>query len=133
MSGAAQASQQLQGTWRVTVTPAGPDAAPFLNFTLFTGDGGLVTISANGTASVGEWTALGGNRFALWFVGMFVQGDQSIAYRIRSTITLNETADGFSGPFVVEDVIDDRDSGEAVTPSGSGTMQGARIRIEPLG
>jgi hypothetical protein len=142
---ASQADQQLQGTWLVVGTPAGaqPGGPPRL-LVSFTSDGlalrtapyQLAAPPALGVSKMfispthGEWQRTGDREFALMFVGFAFDADGNFLamQRIRVAPKLNETLDTFSGPFTTDFIGADGN----VIVSSSGTVQGMRMRIEPM-
>ena len=119
---------QLEGTWEVTVMPAGGDL--IVDFATFTKGGGLITTDPdpNVSAGIGTWVGRGHNQFAVTFVHFLSDAGAPLGtLKVRAEITLDSQTDTFSGPFRTDVVI-----GGNVVQSICGTVQARRINVEPV-
>lgn len=138
----AQKKQAIAGSWigDVTITSPPELAGAFKALLSFTEDG-RVFATAQGdvlepaqSPGMGTWERQTGRVFALSFKTLFyeTQGDAAGSLigvaTIRSTSTVSETGDAFSGPFKFALV----DSQGNVLLETNGTWQFTRIKVEPL-
>ena len=133
-----QQSNDITGSWRVTVNPPG-GAPSFIGLITFNKDGGLIA-SAQGdillndqslaTAGHGAWEKMGSRRYAFTFIQIIygAAGDYQGEAKIRHSVTLDQRGNSWSGQLQVE--IFDADGNVVFT--GSGTEQATRIVVEPL-
>ena len=85
-----------------------------------------------GTTAYGAWTHLGGRQFAVTFliIGYDVgTGEFRGTLKVRILLTLNEAGDQLTGTDKA-DIFDPE--GHLVDSFTTGTMQGTRIKVEPL-
>ena len=128
----AEPGQHLEGTWLVFF--AGSHRIGALH--TFTPDGGVV-VSPPGlrfSTAHGEWVRTGDRLFATTFY-QFRQNEQGqvIGYRkIRETVYLNETLDGYQALGCTEDY--DRDGNLEVSNCDNPPFpsRATRVRVEPL-
>lgn len=121
------------GSWFVTVTPT--VLPPFVGLTTFSADGGLSETNALTLASSlespghGQWIRIKPRRYAVTFVNLEVNPDGSFAGigKVRSTITLGQTGNDWSGTFQVELLDPDGN----LLFSDNGTVSATRITVEP--
>jgi hypothetical protein len=134
----------LVGSWMVAGIPAGTQAGPPRILVSFTDDGVAIRTAALQQAAPpalgaekmfistthGAWVRNSDGTLGLTFVGFaFDDSGRFLAtQRIRVTAEVNETQDGFSGPFKTEFIGADGH----VLASSSGTVQGTRIEVEGL-
>jgi hypothetical protein len=132
-------SNQIVGSWLVTVTPEGAPV-PFRGLITFTQDGGVIA-SAQGdvlldappgvppvaTAGHGAWVRTG-RTFRFTFRQIFSNADGTYAggAKISHSVRLNAGGNGWTGSLSVE--IYDADGN--VVFSGTGTETAVRIRAE---
>jgi len=132
-------SNQIVGSWLVTVTPEGAPV-PFRGLITFTQDGGVIA-SAQGdvlldappgvppvaTAGHGAWVRTG-QTFRFTFRQIFYNADGTYAggAKISHRVRLNAGGNGWTGSLSVE--IYDADGN--VVFSGTGTETAVRIRAE---
>jgi hypothetical protein len=128
-SDAANAHKPLVGSWTVKVMPAvGP---PSVNIATFTADGGVIqTTTDPGAASgLGVWDKIGNRQYALTFV--ILSQDPSLPFqsvKVRATFNLDADGDTAAGPFIADFL----DASGNVLFSMDGTIEAARIQVEPL-
>ena len=137
-----QKKQAIAGSWigDVTIT-APPELAGTFKASLSFTEDGRVFATAQGdvvnpvqSPGMGAWEHQAGRVFALSFKTLFyeTQGDAAGSLigvaTIRSTSTVNETGDTFSGPFKFA-LADSRGN---VLIATVGTWQFTRIKVEPL-
>jgi hypothetical protein len=137
-----QKKQAIAGSWigDVTITAPPELAGTFEALLSFTEDG-RVFATAQGdvvdpvqSPGMGSWERQTGRVFALSFKTLFyeTQGDAAGSLigvaTIRSTSTVSETGDSFSGPFKF--ALADQQGN--VLLETNGTWQFARIKVEPL-
>jgi hypothetical protein len=132
----------IVGSWLLTVNI--PDNAPpfdlFKALWCLTGDGILVA-SAQGditptpfpaaTSAYGAWAQRGGRQFAASFISVLYDvqsGENMGSFKLRQTITLNDSGDEWNGPFKLN-VFDPDGNVVAVV---NGTAHAKRITVEPL-
>jgi hypothetical protein len=144
-SGIARANndQALVGSWFVAGTPSGAPSAPARLLVSFTSDGIALRTAplqqaappALGTEKMfistthGAWAPNGDGTFGLTFAGFaFDDTGKFVAMQhIRVAVQVNDSQDGFSGPFKTDFIGSD---GQVLASSG-GTVQGTRIQVEP--
>jgi hypothetical protein len=135
--------QTLVGSWVVAGVPPGGQPGPPTILVSFTGDGVALRTAplrqaaptALGTDTMfistthGAWARMDDGMFGLTWVGFaFDAGGKFLAtQRVRVAVQLNDTLDGFSGPFKTDFVGPD---GQVLASTG-GTVQGTRIQVEP--
>jgi len=128
-------SQQLEGSWVVTVTPVVPPGVPqplpFRAYGTFARGGGSFSSDRNLPLSkqYGTWAHRGGHEFAWTTTGdLFdVMGNfvGTLKVRAKATVIGNDEFVGVSnGEF--------RDAAGNVTRGGCATIRGERIKVEPL-
>ena len=133
---AAQAGQQIQGSWTVNVTPA--DGNPFQLFATFTLDGAvLISTPFVGQFSTahGEWVSAGNGQFTVTAMSHFLvrpvepggPPTQTLTAELHATLTLNRTSDAFTAQYDVE--LYDASGNNVQTDVG--TAQGTRIQVRP--
>jgi hypothetical protein len=119
---------QLEGSWEVTVMPAGGD--PIVDTNTFTKGGGVINVDPdpNLSTGIGSWVRTGDNQFAVTFVHFLSDGGAPLGtLRVRAEITFDSQTDTFSGPFRTDVVI-----GGDVVQSICGTVQAKRLSVEAL-
>jgi hypothetical protein len=122
----------LTGAWNATIVLDDGTilcTSPGLN----TADGGIVTqgCSVNESPGYGQWKRIGGQRFAVTFVGVNFappSGQIDSTYKVRATVTLSHDRQTFSGPFQTDIFALDG----TLLFSATGTVTSHRIGIEPL-
>jgi hypothetical protein len=117
---------QLEGTWEVTVMPAG--GAPIIDLATFTSGGGMINSDPdpNLSAGHGTWVKNGGNEFGVTFIHFLSdQGAPLGTLKVRAEIQLDQSTDTFSGPFRTDLII-----GGNVVQSFCGTVHARRISVE---
>jgi hypothetical protein len=131
-----EGAQTLVGGWMGT-TNAGPPFGPFKALYTFAAGGGLVTSNSIdlsprslSTPGYGSWARRGPRTFAFTFDAFVFdpQGNPAGTVEARTTVTLNQAGDAFSGPFNFDVIAPNG----AIVFSGSGTHQAERIRVKPL-
>ena len=125
------------GSWQGVVTNVGGGPPPFRVLMNFTADGGF-TGSGDGDSAVGSpqygvWERIGGansRTYAVTFRQLFYAPDSTPtgSARMQQTVTLNESGDTWSGPFVVRIYLADG----TLVYTGTGTATATRIQSEPL-
>jgi len=133
-SSSAQESKTLVGAWFITVTPTLRPA--FVSVGTFSSDGTLTNISSPSlgfppeSPGYGVWVKTGKRTSAITFVTVLGDGAGNFAGtdKVRAILTVSSTGDGISGVFRV-DVFD---PGGMLIVSDTGTVQGTRIKVEPL-
>jgi len=141
--------QRLDGSWAMTVVATSPPGLPpLISLITFTRDGeviesrrGYLPFSPFGpileTAGHGAWDRARHGAFDVTFTFLvqaapnntaLPNGDPLGTDTIRLRITVDASGDGFSGTFVSEA----RDTSGIVVFSASGTVQGTRLKVEPL-
>jgi hypothetical protein len=120
----------LTGSWIVNVNPEG--IPPFENLSTFTRAGSILNTPETGSESVGHgtWVKTGNHQFASTFKSFLYDEAGQIAGKgkVRATVTLNKSADEFSGPFIFEAF----DLNGNVVFSAPGTVHAIRINVESL-
>jgi hypothetical protein len=138
----ARENQALVGSWMVAAVPPGAQPGPARVLVSFTGDGVALRTAplqqaappALGSETMfistthGAWAPMDDGAFGLTWVGFaFDQGGKFLAtQRVRVLVLLNETLDGFTGPFKTDFIGAD---GQVVASAG-GTVLGTRIQVE---
>ena len=123
----AEAAPALEGSWEITVTPAG--GSPIVDLATFSRGGGLINSDPdpNLSAGHGTWVKTGGSEFAVTFVHFLSdQGAALGTVKVRAVIQLDKQTDTFSGPFQTDVFI-----GGNLVQSFCGTVQARRIAVEP--
>jgi hypothetical protein len=108
----------------------------FLSLGTFSSDGTLTNISVPSLAiptespGYGVWVRTGRRRFAVTFLTVVSDGAGNLVgtNKVRATLTTSKDGDQFTGPFQVD--VFDAAGGLVVTDVG--TINGTRIKIEPL-
>jgi len=128
-------SQQLEGSWDVTVTivvpPGVPQPPPFIAHTTFSRGGGSSGSDRTRPFSKqhGAWVHLGGNRFAGTTTEDLFDATGNFAGTLKvRTLTTVTGADTFVGVANGEF----RDAAGNITRSACTTTRGTRIKVEPL-
>jgi hypothetical protein len=137
--------QALVGSWFVAATPQGAPSAPPRLLVSFTGDGIALRTAplqqaappALGTDKMfistthGAWASNGDGTFGLTFAGyVFDDTGKFLAMQhIRVAVQVNDSQDGFSGPFKTEFIGSDGQ----VLASSSGSVEGTRMQVEAVG
>jgi hypothetical protein len=130
------------GSWMVAVAPSGGQLGPARILVSFTDDGVAlrtaplqqVAPAALGADKMfistthGVWAANVDGTFGLTFAGFAFDsnGNFLATQRIRVAVEVDDTQDGFSGPFNTEFIGAD---GQVVA-SSNGTVRGTRIQVE---
>ena len=145
-SGIARADNDraLVGSWLVAATLPGAPSAPPRLLVSFTGDGiALRTAPLQQAAppalgadkmfistTHGAWAPNGDGTFGLTFAGFAFDdtGKFLAVQRIRVAVQVNDSQDGFSGPFKTDFIGADGQ----VLASSSGSVEGTRMQVEPL-
>ncbi len=118
----------IVGSWVVTVrVDNGPS---FPNYATFMPGGVLINTADDRAIGHGAWRATGDGTYATTFVHPVFGGNGALEGEstVRSTLTLDPDGDGFSGPFLTEGT----DLAGNVVSSFTGTVDAARIAVEPL-
>jgi hypothetical protein len=139
----ADQDQALVGSWMVAGIPTGTQPGPPRILVSFTGDGVALRTAplqqaappALGSEKMfistthGAWVRMDGGMFGMTWVGFAFDdtGKFLATQRVRVAVHVNDTLDGFSGPFETDFIGAD---GQVVA-STSGTVQGTRIQVEP--
>ena len=130
----AQGSKTLVGAWFITVTPTLVPA--FVSVGTFSSDGTQTNISSVSlgfppeSPGYGVWEKTGHHTFASTFVTVLSDGAGNFAgtNKVRATLTVSPTGDEIDGIFRV-DVFD---PGGTLIVFDTGSVQGTRIKVEPL-
>jgi len=99
---------QMEGTWLVTVSPAGGAPPPFPALVTYSAGGGLVVTDSSfpptqGNVYQGTWVRKGGREFAFTFLGFqYVGGVHSGYVRVLETVTLDPSGDAYRGEGVFQ-------------------------------
>ena len=139
----ADEDEGLVGSWIVAGIPTGTQAGPARILVSFTGDGVAIRTAplqqaappALGSEKMfistthGAWLRMDDGTFGMTWVGFaFDDAGKFLAtQRVRVSVQLNDTMDGFTGPFKTDFIGADGQ----VLASTSGTVQGAHIQVEP--
>jgi hypothetical protein len=139
----ADEDQGLVGSWMVAGMPTGAPPVPPRILVSFTGDGVAIRTAplqqpappALGSDKMfistthGAWVRMDDGRFGMTWIGFaFDDAGKFLAtQRVRVAVQLNDTLDGFTGPFKTDFIGADGQ----VAASTSGTVQGTRIQVEP--
>ena len=118
----------IAGTWRVQVQfDPEIEIQGHVDFSSFTRDGRLINVGPQ-AAGVGEWARSSEAQYAITFYSYTVTEEGPAWFTVRSTITLNDAADEFTGPFQTDfyDL-----SGNRLF-SVTGTVLAQRLQLEPL-
>jgi hypothetical protein len=121
----AAGSKTPAGSWTVTVTPG--DEPSFVDAAIFSSDGTVTIMEANGQLGIGVWEKTSHDSYAFTFWEYFGENDATIQERMSSTIQLSENGDVYNGPFSVEVYVDGK-----LVGSGGGTATGVRMHVEPM-
>lgn len=116
----------LEGSWEITITPNGGD--PILDLATFTSGGGIINSDPDPNLSTGHgtWVKTGGQKFDVTFVHFLSSGGVPLGrLKVRSSITLDQQTDTFSGPFQTDVFI-----GGNLVQTICGTVQAKRISAE---
>ena len=135
--------QTLVGSWLVAATPSGAQSGPPRLLVSFTGDGVALRTAplqqaappALGVDNMfistthGVWARNTDGTFGVTFAGFAFDdtGKFLAMQRIRVAVQVNDTRDGFTGPFKTDFISADGQ----VLASSSGTVQGTRLQVEP--
>ncbi len=128
-------SQQLEGSWVVTVTPAVPPGVPqppsFRAYSTFARGGAFIGTDTRRLFNIqhGAWTHLGGNEFAWTFIEEVVDAMGNFAGTVKVRVKLNVTG---ANEFVGVANGEERNAAGVVTSNRCVTIRGARITVEPL-
>jgi hypothetical protein len=141
----ADENQPLVGSWMVAAVPPGAQPGPPRVLVSFTGDGVALRTAplqqaappALGSDKMfistthGAWARMDDGGFGLTWVGFaFDDAGKFLAtQRVRVAVRLNDTLDGFTGPFKT----DFTGADGQVVASSSGTVLGTRIQVETPG
>jgi hypothetical protein len=139
----ADEDQALVGSWMVAGIPTGVQPGPPRILVSFTGDGVAMRTAplqqaappALGSDKMfistthGAWVRMDDGMFGMTWVGFaFDNAGKFLAtQRVRVAVQVNDTLDGFTGPFKTDFIGADGQ----VAASTSGTVQGTRIQVEP--
>jgi hypothetical protein len=139
----AEESQALVGSWMVAAIAPGAQPGPPRILVSFTGDGVAIRTAPLQQAAPralssdkmfistthGAWVRMDDGGFGMTWVGFaFDDAGKFLAtQRVRVAVQLNDTLDGFSGPFKTDFIGAD---GQVVASTG-GTVHGMRIQVEP--
>jgi hypothetical protein len=139
----ADEDQALVGSWMVAGIPTGASPGPPRILVSFTGDGVAIRTAplqqaappALGSEKMfistthGAWVRMDDGMFGMTWVGFAFDdaGKFPATQRVRVAVKLNDTLDGFTGPFKTDFIGAD---GQVVASVG-GTVQGTRIQVEP--
>jgi hypothetical protein len=128
-------SQQAEGSWEVTVTPAVPPGVPqpppMIAHATNARGGGLITSDRqrSSTISYGTWAHLGGNEFATTATGDIFDAAGNFAgtfkVRCRFMVTGKDESVGVAN-------VEQRDASGNLVFNRCATYRGKRIAIEPL-
>ncbi len=139
----ADEDKSLVGSWMVAGIPTGASPGPPRILVSFTGDGVAIRTAplqqaappALGAENMfistthGAWVRTDDGGFGMTWVGFaFDNAGKFLAtQRVRVAVQLNDTRDGFTGPFKTDFIGAD---GQVLVSTG-GTVQGTRILVEP--
>jgi len=127
----------IVGSWFITLGCGCKILASFTGDGIFSevGQGDIQPVGSpnpSSTAGYGTWTYNGGRQFAVTFliIGYDVETDEfKGTLKVRINLTLNEAGDQLTGTDKA-DIFDPE--GHLVDSFTTGTMQGTRIKVEPL-
>jgi len=130
----------LLGTWivQVSIDPATVPPGSLLNFTeldTYDAGGGFVESNsgpgAGGPAGQGNWVRTGDRQFALTQLRLGFDADNHYTgiNKIRSSLTLNQRGDEFTGIYQVDIILP---NGTILPFHPAATSHGTRVAIEPL-
>ena len=128
VKGGGGSGPELEGSWEITVTPAGGD--PIVDIATFAKGGGVINVDPdpNLSTGIGTWVRAGGHQFDVTFVHFLSDAGAALGtLKVRAEITLDSQSDTFSGPFRTDVVI-----GGNVVQSICGTVQARRMGAEAL-
>jgi hypothetical protein len=114
------------GSWKVTVSPEG--GLPFTDGAVFSSDGTLTIMEADGVVGLGVWEKVSGNQYAFTIWEYYLDDGTFIQAEVRSTITLDNSKEQYSGPFFFR--VSDIDGN--VFAEGIGTAIGVRNHVLPM-
>jgi hypothetical protein len=126
----------IEGAWMGAVN-SGPGFPPFKALYTFARGGGLVTSSSIdlsprslSTPGYGAWKRTGPRTFLFTFDAFVfdAQGNPSGTVKARSTATLNQAGDAWSGVFKFDVFAPNG----AIVFSGGGSHDATRVRVEPV-
>ena len=132
-----ESGKQLQGAWKITITPEEGGPPPFPALFTFTKDGGVIQADQGApapgqpisifSAGLGEWQRVAKRRFFITYTQL--QYDQTLnligTFRGRITAELNVDISELTGELTVEFFNNEG----ALVFSGSGTVQGHRLPV----
>jgi hypothetical protein len=118
----------IVGSWVVTVQVDGGPTFP--NYATFMPGGVLMNTADDGASGHGAWEITGDGTYATTFVHPIFDGNAVLEGEsvVRSTLTLDPDGNGFTGPFLTEQI----DLAGDVVVSFTGTVDARRIQVEPL-
>jgi hypothetical protein len=120
-------SQGIEGAWRITVTQAGPGAAPPFEGLLAFSDGGtLVEVNQrNQSTAVGAWEKIDEHHYHWTFTRFRFNASGTFTGTVTAVEddTLDQAKDAFDGVSTVEF----RDAAGNVIGGGPATVHGTRI------
>jgi hypothetical protein len=119
----------LVGTWLIDTDVDDPENPPEVD--VFTADGGIVGVAANGDVTAGVWEATGDNTATVTFVTP--EGEEEAyfgLFMVRASVEIDESGDGFEGTYTF-DIIDP--DGNATGEYGPGGVSATRISAEAPG
>ncbi len=120
----------VEGSWFVTVTPAGGVPPPFPALVTYAHGGGMVVTDGSfpptkGNVYQGTWTRTGPRRFVFTFLGLqYTEGVHSGYVRVFETVVLDPSGNSYTGSGVFQEL----DLAFNVTFSEPDTTVGRRIR-----
>lgn len=126
----------IEGAWMGSVN-SGPGFPPFKALYTFARGGGMVTSSSIdlsprslSTPGYGAWRRSGPRTFLFTFDAFVfdAQGNPSGTVKARSTATLNQVGDAWSGVFKFDVIAPNG----AIVFSGGGSHDATRVRVEAL-
>jgi hypothetical protein len=128
-------SEQLEGSWELTITPAVPPGVPqpasFGAVASFVHGSAVIGSDRRRPASrqYGTWVHLGGTQFAFVAIEDLYDPAGNLTGSVRVRATLNLTG---KDQFVGVSNGEQRDPAGNVVFSGCGTVRAERIKVEPL-
>jgi hypothetical protein len=94
----------IEGSWLVTVAPAGGSPAPFPALVTYSAGGGLIVTDSSFSPAVGNlyqgtWTKTGGHEISFTFLGFQYDEDGGhVGYvRVTETVTLDPSGETYTG------------------------------------